>query len=439
MLERLAEFLILNVQNWGWLCPLAVSGYFLYRLALPFVRPRAGRGRRLLLAGTLGVSSGMVIWVGDPNLLYTLPVYFTLFLLCTEGDWMGRLAVCTIFFCLEMSVCAILDTYLGAFYRYEVLARLARPAIFGGLWLALRRRLPREPVTLSRRLWKLALGLAAMPLCALTAVVLVTYDKYDSSSVYSLSMNLGLAVLPFVLLTSLVLLSAVLTLADHERLEQADRLASLRESYYQGLRREEKQVRQLRHDLRNHLTALRGLLDRGDAEKAVQYIDQLSDSAALQGGRRLCENDAANAVLSAKAEAMERAGLKAELAVSLPKNLPVADMDLCALLGNALDNAIEAAERAADKTVTLRCRAEKGLFMLRLENACAGDVPPGLSTSKADKRSHGFGLPGMREIAARYGGSLETRTEDGRFQLVVCLPLSQNPPPVHAGPGSGKD
>ncbi len=90
MLENLVEFLIFSVQNWGWLVPLAASGFFLYRLCLPFVRLRSGRVRRLLLAGTLGVSSGMIIWIGDPNLLYTLPVYFALFMLCTEGiEWGG--------------------------------------------------------------------------------------------------------------------------------------------------------------------------------------------------------------------------------------------------------------------------------------------------------------------------------------------------------------
>jgi len=237
-------------------------------------------------------------------------------------------------------------------------------------------------------------------------------------------MNLGLAVLPFVLLTSLVLLSAVLTLADHERLEQADRLASLRKSYYQGLRREERQVRQLRHDLRNHLTAVRGMLEAGNAEKALGYLDDISGSPALRGARRFCENETANVVLAAKAEEMERKGLTGNFAAALPKDLPVADTDLCALLGNALDNAIEAAEGAADKTVTLRCRAEKGLFMLRVENAVGGGIRPDLSTTKADKTAHGFGIAGMREIAARYGGTLEAQAEGGRFELVACFPLN---------------
>jgi len=427
MWENLLEWLTIWVRNWGWLLPLALSGFFLCRLCRPFVRVKGGKGWRLLLTAALGVSSGMVIWVGDPNLLYTLPVYFALFLLCTEGDRVGRLAVCAIFFCLEMPVCALLDTYLSFIYLYETLVRLLRPVIFGGLWLALRRRLPREPVNLPRRLWNLVLALALMPLCALASVVLLTYDKYDSPSVHSLSMNLGLAVLPFVLLTALVLLFAILILAGHERLEQAGRLASLRENYYQGLQREQRQVRQLRHDLRNHLTAVQGMLEAGGTDKALSYLAEIAGSPALRGGRRFCENETANVVLASKAGEMEREGLTGDFAVSLPGALPIADTDLCALLGNALDNAIEAARGTEERKITVRCRVEKGLFMLRVENAVNGEVHPNLETGKADRTAHGFGVAGMREIAARYGGTLEAGARAGRFELVVCFPLERGP------------
>ena len=406
---------------------LAANGFFLYQLCRPFVQFRKGRLWRVLLFLTLTGSSGMVIWIGDPNLLYTLPVYFLLFLLCTKGDIVGRLAVCIIFFCLEMSVCALLDSYLQLLsgddlYRwYDVATRLARPAVFGTLWLLLRRRFPAERARLSRRLWKLVLALAAMPLCALIAVVLLTFQKYESDAVSALALNQGLAVLPFVLVTSIVLLFAVLILADHERLEQSSRLAGLREVYYQGLRQQERQVRQLRHDLRNHLTVVQGLLEKGDAQGAAGYLDQLSGSPALRGGRRFCENETANVVLAAKAEIMERSGITADFAVSLPRELPVADTDLAALLGNALDNAIEGVEGTGEKRITLRCRVDKGLLMLRVENPVGTEINPDLATTKADKSAHGFGIPGMREIAERYHGTLEVGVADNQFTLVVCL------------------
>ena len=410
----------------GYFLTVAASGFFLYRLCTPFVLLRRGRLWKVLLFLTLAGTSGMVIWIGDPNLLYTLPIFFSLFFLSTRGNRVGRLAVCIILFCLEMSVCALLDTYVERINRdalYDVLVRMARPLVFGPLWLLLRRRLPREPVTLSRRLWKLVLGLAAMPLCALIAVVLLTFRRYESAEVHAVAMNQGMVVLPFALLTSLVLLLAILILADHERLEQADRLAGLREVYYQGLRQQERQVRQLRHDLRNHLTVVRGLLEKGDAQGAAGYLDQMAASPALRGGKRLCDNETANVVLAAKAEAMERAGIAVDFAVSLPGELPVADTDLAALLGNALDNAMEGVEGAEEKRVTLRCRADKGLFMLRVENPAGAGIAPDLATTKADRAAHGFGIPGMREIAERYGGTLDAGVRGGSFELVVCLPV----------------
>ena len=101
--------------------------------------------------------------------------------------------------------------------------------------------------------------------------------------------------------------------------------------------------------------------------------------------------------------------------------------ELCALLGNALDNAIEGAAGAEDRTVRLRARADKGLLMLRVENALGRPVKRGpdgaFVTTKGEREAHGFGLAGMEEIARRRGGSLEAKAEGGRFQLTVCLPL----------------
>lgn len=408
---------------------LFLSGFFLYQPLIHFLQVKPKLRWKSLLFLTLSLSTGMVIWVGDPNLLYTFPFFLAFVLASTRGDRVGRLTVAVIFFCITMSVCALADTYLGsAFQRqflvYDVLVRVARVMLFWLLYLLLRGRLPQEPISLPRRLWKLILGLSMMPLCAMVAVVLLTNHHYDSPAFHATAMNQGLVVLPFTLITSVILLFLILILADHEKLEQRVHLAGLREVYYQGLQREERQVRTLRHDLRNHVTALRGLLEQGEVDRALGYLSQMTQSSALGGGGHFCDNETANIVLAAKAQEMARRGVKGEFQVALPKTLLVADMDLCALLGNALDNAMEAAEKSDDKTVTLRCRAEKGLLMLRVENALAGDERPDLSTTKADKTSHGFGLLGMREIAGRYGGSLEATADSGRFELVVYLPLS---------------
>lgn len=422
----MAAFLRLVIVDGSWILLFMATGLILCRLCIPFVSVKQKLPWKVLLVVTFGGTSGMVIWVGDNNLLFTLPVFLGFFFLCTQGERLGRLAVGLIFFCLIMSVCAMLDTYLFSLNSYDIITRLARPVVFGLLLLLFRRRLPDGPAVLPPRLWKLVLGLAAMPLCALVAVVLLTNEKYTSPAVHTLAMNQGLVVLPFVLVTSLVLLRAIRVLADHQQLARTAQLAEMRELYYQGLRREQDQVRTLRHDLRNHLTALQGLLAQGQTAQAAGYLEQIAGSPWAQGNQQFCENETANVVLSSKAEAARRLGLQAEFQAALPRDLPIADPDLCALLGNAIDNAMEAAQKAANKKVRLRCRTDKGLFMLQVENALTGDERPDLSTTKKDKAAHGFGLAGMREIAARYGGSLEAGPREGRFELVVCLPLERN-------------
>ena len=422
----MAAFLRLVIVDGSWILLFMATGLILCRLCIPFVSVKQKLPWKVLLVVTFGGTSGMVIWVGDNNLLFTLPVFLGFFFLCTQGERLGRLAVGLIFFCLIMSVCAMLDTYLFSLNSYDIITRLARPVVFGLLLLLFRRRLPDGPAVLPPRLWKLVLGLAAMPLCALVAVVLLTNEKYTSPAVHTLAMNQGLVVLPFVLVTSLVLLRAIRVLADHQQLARTAQLAEMRELYYQGLRREQDQVRTLRHDLRNHLTALQGLLAQGQTAQAAGYLEQIAGSPWAQGSQQFCENETANVVLSSKAEDARRLGLQAEFQAALPRDLPIADPDLCVLLGNAIDNAMEAAQKAANKKVRLRCRTDKGLFMLQVENALTGDERPDLSTTKKAKAAHGFGLAGMREIAARYGGSLEAGPREGRFELVVCLPLERN-------------
>lgn len=415
--------IIIGILYWSWILLALANGFFLYRIVAAFVQIREKRICKGILFLLLCGTSGMVIWVGDNNLLMTLPVFLVLYLACTDGELLGRIATGIVFFCLIMSVCAILDTYFQTRYRGDVFVRLARPTVFGALYLVLRRQLPSPAVKLSRRLWKLVLGLSAMPFFALVAVVLLTYRKYESAEIYALSMNQGLMVLPIVLVTAIVILLAILTLADYEALTQEKRLASLREVYYQGIQREQAQVRTLRHDLRNHLTVLQGLIENGEQERAEVYLRQIVGSPALKESWQLCDNTVASAVLAAKSQEMTRLGLHGDLHVFLPAELSVADTDLCALLGNALDNAMEAAVKAEDKSIAVRCQADKGMLMLKVRNAMAGNEREDLTTTKPDKKHHGFGLAGMREIAERYGGTMEVTANGGYFELLVCIPI----------------
>ena len=424
---------VLHFLNWAasFAAPAAILA-----MMRKFLERRAGIPRLFLRYAAAWLMFNNIIYFGDyVNILFALPPVFLLVWLgwrCQRAQW---LSVSILFYTMVVTLAAITDSrgllswLLSQLFCQNVSMMdyryLERGIALVLAMLVVQRLLPKQYYTISSRIWRLVSLLAALPFLGILASVALTDPYYDKN----LTTVLGSGMLPiFVMLppfflTVLALLYTATVLANHEQLEQASRLAELREIYYQGVRQQETQVRRLRHDLRNHLTVIRSFLDTGDNRGAIGYLDQIADSPALRGGRRLCENEAANAVLTAKAEAMEREGVKTDFAAALPRELTVADIDLCALLGNALDNALEGTRGAAQRQVAVRCKADKGLLMLRVTNTLGGPVRPDLSTTKADKASHGLGIPGMREIAERYGGTLEAGVREEGFELLVCLPL----------------
>ena len=376
------------------------------------------------------------MWIGDENLIFFLLTFIGGFLLCYQASREARMVVGVVFYLLMAGLGMMIDTAYDIIpaniiipMNIEALADISGPllkVLAAALVYALSRKLnPQDKrIALPGRLWWLCALLSMAPLIMILSFSL--WNGFGQGRMDAGQYRIAYTVLPFVFLSALALLVAIVTLSRHEELERAARLAQMRELYYSGLQSKETQVRTLRHDLRNHLGAVQGLLTQGETERAAKYLEELTASPALHGVKRICENELANVVLTGKLEEMERKGLQPDILATLPQNMPVADTDLCALLGNALDNAIEAGAKAKDKSILIRIRADRGMLMLRVENGCA-DVPVAINgtftSSKSDAGQHGFGILGMREIATRYGGTLETAVHGSRFELVACLPL----------------
>ncbi len=412
-------------------CLLFATGYLLGQCVERMTAPHRFLPCRVVLYLLLSIVPTVPSWMGDENPVLFFPFFMLIFLLCLRGPWPARLVMGGIFFALLFSTNMMLDTAEQWIFRtdgmWSVLFVCKLLFLWALIFVLYRSFLP-GGLHLGRRLWALLGGLTLAPTMATLSFSLWRNPWEDDFlyEVYRAALyRLGFTMLPFVLLSCLALLFAMRVLAKHEQLEEGNRLGMLREVYFDGLQREKQQVRLLRHDLRNHLTALQGLLDQGEHEQAQRYLQELSDYPALQGGKRYCENEVANVVLGSKAMMMEGEGLIPDFSAALPDKLSITTAELCALLGNALDNATEAARLAKDKRIVLRLRLDKGLIMLRVENAVGQAVKSDLSTTKKDAHQHGYGLRGMREITQRYGGTLEVQTDQEHFELLVCVPNQQ--------------
>lgn len=375
----------------------------------------------LLLIISLAYST--VCWVGDENPILLFPLVILAFVFCLPGEKLAKAVVGGILYTMLIPINILIDTIYYMDWSWTIL--VFKLLIWCALAWFLKRFAPPRGIKLPRRLWTLLGSLTLAPLATILSFSLWknNYTVANEYQLYKELLNrLAITIMPFVFISALALLIAAVVLSKQEVLEQENQMSALREVYYTSIKQEQIQLRTLRHDLRNHLSALQGLLATDNSKEAEEYLKDLSGSMAFIQGREYTQNEIANIVLSSKALQMKSAGIEPDFSVQLPKDLPISAPELCALLGNALDNAIEGVVNSIDKTVCLRAHINKGMFMLKVQNAIGGAVNPDFSTTKADNKSHGFGLAGMREIAQRYGGTLEAEAQNEKFELLVCFP-----------------
>ncbi|MDR2712099.1 MAG: ATP-binding protein, partial [Clostridiales bacterium] len=140
-------------------------------------------------------------------------------------------------------------------------------------------------------------------------------------------------------------------------------------------------------------------------------------------------NPVADALLSEKKTMADKLAIQLSFKGAIPPK-GISATDLCVILGNALDNALEACEKikkAHEKRwISAEAYAENNFFFLSIRNSMQGDAPikgNAIATTKSDKASHGFGLHSIQTTVKRYGGEMELRSDGSIFEMNISLDL----------------
>jgi sensor histidine kinase regulating citrate/malate metabolism len=174
-----------------------------------------------------------------------------------------------------------------------------------------------------------------------------------------------------------------------------------------------EQTKFFRHDIKNHLSVLDGLLRSGKLEEGREYLKKLEAVSEALSFPYQTGNPVVDILLG------EQLGLakeiEAEVSLVLPKPCGIDDFDLCVLFANALDNAI-AACRANDgaKAIRISGKQQGDFYMLTFENTCSDEpLPPA-----------GTGLSNIKAVAEKYHGALLTEKNGRQYYLSVLLNIS---------------
>lgn len=183
-------------------------------------------------------------------------------------------------------------------------------------------------------------------------------------------------------------------------------------------------VRRERHELKNTYFYIDGLVKAKRYDELERYLD--TELSARTSGMEEFQtgNTLVDFLLTQKVNEARQKNIRIMASVAPLSKLSVREEDLCALLANLLDNAIEASTGRPDGDVQLFLDWVKGYLRVRVRNRTEEAVPrdnPSLDTTKEDRERHGIGLSVVRSIAAKYQGDLEVRWENGYFCASVML------------------
>ncbi len=191
--------------------------------------------------------------------------------------------------------------------------------------------------------------------------------------------------------------------------------------YFEASAEANKKIRAIKHDMKNNMQVLLMLLEKGDYDRMKEYIGEISQNIESAEVSAHTGDTITDAIISDKKNKAEKAGVTLNVS-GVITDVEFSPVDICKILGNILDNAIEAVsdDRFVDldpsyKVIELTFKKTEKFFMISMVNPC-NDAPvyvgDRIISSKANKSEHGFGLESAKEAAEKYGGDMS----------VECLP-----------------
>ena len=187
------------------------------------------------------------------------------------------------------------------------------------------------------------------------------------------------------------------------------------------------QIHELKHELSNYLIYARSLLKKGSYIELDKYLASLSQNSLMEELPIATNNPVVNSILNQKNAYAHSMGIKTEMHVSLPDSLPIANVDLCSLFGNLLNNAIEGCKDQPDPFLKLTVCPVKSYLVIYAENSVDHDVikeNPNLFTTKRDSEQHGIGMRVIYRLIRQYDGIIHYEmTAPDRFSIQIMLKI----------------
>lgn len=264
---------------------------------------------------------------------------------------------------------------------------------------------------------------------ALMSYLLLSYFSNSTRDMKVFVILLLLVICVFVMVLRIVFFQSIVLDMKESEQKMEVRLQAQRQEYEEIARKMEA-GRIYRHDMRHHLLVINELAMQEDVSGILNYVENMNGKLAETEREFYCANAMINTMLSACIGQAKAAGCAVSTEVQLPEEICFDEMDVCMILANALENAVNACKKIAEeKERYIRIKAgmsDNGRLFILICNSC-NDIPQfgkdGFPVSDARKKSeeHGIGLKSIRVLVEKYQGFIQCRCSEGEFRFQAVL------------------
>ena len=183
----------------------------------------------------------------------------------------------------------------------------------------------------------------------------------------------------------------------------------------------------IRHDFKHHLAVIHCFVELNQTEECLSYLNKLSEWTDKQSLYAKSGHPIIDSIINFKLDQAAAKKISVSVRLQIPKDLELSTFDLSTLLGNLLDNAIEATCKLPEKRmIQLTIQYQKGILLIQLKNSFNGIIRKSdnkILTTKKDAKQHGIGLRRISEVVEKYKGYLVMENDDHIFLTKIMLYL----------------
>lgn len=388
-------------------------------------------GYAAIIIAVLTYFNSIYIWGGIAESIFMVGTYFLYSLLLLKGNINTKLFISGFISCVIYCSAAVIPIMMNYLFKFSFEQIYMHPMSFERIVTACAVQIAHVIIFVILLKNKCVVNkpsvavLIVLPIAAIVSAIEIT-DVFVQNE--NLSGKLLFALIGTLIESVLAYYVFVKMSRDAERDEAlanarlSEEMLNMQVGQYKAMVQSQNELKKVRHDLKNHLIAIDAKLDKGAYADCSDYVRTLLKEVSGYAASFNTGNTVLDAILSAKEADAKQRGIKFTARLNIPSDLPIEDNDICAIFGNALDNAIEACEKVKNNPyINVLLSYAKGTLTCKIENSCTGDTDNSAITTKVDVKNHGIGKMNIQRALDKYFTVSDVKVKNGTYTLSIVF------------------